>query len=232
MRTDNGIPPAQACDGWTERSASFVEWFETWASSGEPEREAMLDELPNVSARVHAFRDESNALIAQVGARASALGISVQPILDFLDALDSQFERLPDFREAFPVHGSYPLALARHKAIRVIQALLTASAQATLTEDESKWAAASLCSAIEVWSYFGGKPPGSIDQLERLKRDEDIVDFRPAGKQFRVIMQPSDKGPFRDHLEKRRANDNRGGARTPKPKVKVKQTKAKRSKTK
>ncbi len=113
-----------------------------------------------------------------------------------------------------------------------IEAPATTPTQATLAEDGSKWDDAPSCSATAVWAFFDGKGPGKRSHLETLKRDGHIMDFRPKGNAFQVIVKPSDTDRFRSHLKQRDAADRRGGARESRTSGKAKQNEAKRSKTK
>jgi hypothetical protein len=144
---------------WFEEAESLVTWFKNWAEATPREqggcyetvsrdcdeqssvgrwKAGLVDELPTISSRCHDLRNKSNALIEELSDCAASLGISLQPILDFLDALDRQFEKRPVFREAFPVHGTYSLQVRKYKAASVILALIAVRSQAIAAKDRSK----------------------------------------------------------------------------------------------
>jgi hypothetical protein len=109
---------------WQIDAAEFVRFFEEWSQLFESEKREHFDEWPKWSRDCHRFRAETECLVAKLASVFRSVGISAQPIFDFLSALDDQFDKPPEFRDAFPVGGSYSLVIEKHRAESVLKAVL------------------------------------------------------------------------------------------------------------
>jgi hypothetical protein len=172
---------------WKTDAAAFVGFIEHWSRLTDPDRLERTDEWPKQSIELRRFRARTDALVVRLASGFRELGLSAQPVRDFVDVLDRYFERRFGHRDVFPFGEDSVPGVAKDKAeslLSVVVEVADAASLATMAKQTVFAKQADTSNAIK-------------KHAEEVFRDRDrdryFYDQRYAGTRDKLILAEARK---------------------------------------